>query len=186
MLKPVDAQGRLQSGWTEDGSRRDEPIACAIADAAYPSDYDVTGGVLSCGSSADSADACWPTDGGRAVLCLIDPFGRTLSLIPATGTRAPLTPRTGDPRPMAVVLDDGTHCRARVGGAWPSPAEQPDWVGYYSCDGEPYTAIWAPPSDGPDYSGVSRGPDGWTVWVGPADGHLVPHKVTTAYFVGTA
>ncbi|RDH77062.1 hypothetical protein DVS77_18525 [Mycolicibacterium moriokaense] len=186
VLKPVDSRGNVQPGWSKDDSRRDTPIDCAVVGKAYPSRYDVTTGVLSCGATADSADACWPTAGGNYLLCLQDPFTTTLSLIAATGATAPLEALTGDPAPMALVLDDGTQCRVRIGGAWPFPVEQPDWVGYYSCKGADFSAIWAPTSNGPDYSGIGKGPDGWTVWVGPSDGHLVQHKVKTAYFVGMA
>jgi hypothetical protein len=186
VLKPVDAQGNVQAGWTKDDSRRDTPLVCDVVGTTYPSRYDVTSGVLSCGGNADQADACWPTAGGSYLLCLQDPFGKSLSLIAATGVTAPMEPRSEDPVPMALILDDGTQCRVRIGGAWPFQVEQPDWVGYYSCTGTGFGAVWAPTSNGPDYSGIAKGPDGWTVWVGPEDGHLLQHKVKTAYFVGMA
>ncbi len=187
VLKPVDAQGNVQPGWSKDDSRRDSPIDCAMAGIASASPYDVTSGVRWCGATADSGDACWPTAGGAYVLCLQDAFSKSLKLIAATGATAPLEPRSADPRPMALVLDDGTRCQARIGGSWPSPAEQPDWVGYYGCKGQGFRAVWAPYNDtGPDHSGITKGPDGWTVWMGPEDGHLEQHKITTAYFVGMA
>ena len=187
VLRPVDAQGNVQAGWTKDDSRRDSPIDCAFGSAS-PSPYDVTSGVRWCGGTADSGDACWPTAGGAYVLCLRDPFSKSLALIAATGATVPLEPREGDPRPIGLVLDDGTQCRARIGGAWSSQVEHPDWVGYYYCKvpNQDFSAVWAPTSNGPDYSGITKGPDGWTVWVGPSDGHLEPHKVATAYFVGMA
>lgn len=187
VLKPVDAQGNVQAGWTKDDSRRDEPIDCALAGIASPSPYDVDqDGVRWCGITADSGDACWPTADGAYVLCLMDPMDKTLQLIAATGLSVPPEPLNEAIRPFGLLLDDGTQCRARIGGAWPSPVEQPDWVGFYGCKGQGFSAVWAPASNGSDHSGITKGPDGWTVWVGPEDGHLEQHKVKTAYFVGMA
>src|SRR4029077_14275272 len=82
------------------------------------SPYDVGTGVRWCGSNADSGDACWPTATGATVLCLADPFTTTLYLMNATGASDPVEPRSGDAVPMALALDDGTQCRAVIGGSW--------------------------------------------------------------------
>jgi hypothetical protein len=178
VLKAVDGQGNTQSGWMKDSSRRDSPIDCSYGS---PSPFDVTAGVRYCGATADSGDACWPTANGAYVLCLVDPFSKVLYLISAQGLEKPRSPLTEEPIPIGLLLDDGTQCRARNGGSWPSPVEQPDWVGYYPCDGPGFSAVW-----GPRGGGINKGPDGWTVVVGPEDGHLTAHKVTKAFFVGVA
>jgi Ca-activated chloride channel family protein len=175
VLKPVDAQGNTQSGWMKDSGRRDTPIDCSYGS---PSPFDVDGGVRSCGTTADSGDACWPTAGGSYVLCLIDPFSNVLHLISAQGANEALKSRSEEPRPMALVLDDGTQCRAVTGGAWPRQSEHPDYLVGYACGND--LIVWGP-------VGIFRkGPDGWTVEVGPSDGHLSVHKVVKAYYVGVA
>jgi hypothetical protein len=183
VLKPVDAQGNTMSGYLKDDSSRDDPIDCSFGS---PSPRDVTHGVRDCGITADSGDACWPTARGAYVLCLVDPFKNVLTLRAATGAGTPLRPPSGPPLPIGLVLDDGTQCRARIGGAWPSPDQHPDWVGFYGCTStgpDPHPAIWAP-SDSHD--GIDHGPNGWTVQVGDEHGPLTTRTVTKVYFVGLA
>lgn len=181
VLKPVDANGNTAAGWSTDTSREDAPpVDCAFG---TPSPYDVNDGVRYCSPTADSADACWPTANDTKVLCLVDPFAKVVTLLSAEELATPRKPLGHDPIPIGLVLDDGTKCRARNGGSWPSPKEQPDWVGYYSCTGPGFLAIWGPSTGG---GGIARSSDGWTVMEGPEDGHLVKHKVTKAYYVGVA
>ncbi|HEY7051572.1 MAG TPA: hypothetical protein VH496_05470 [Mycobacterium sp.] len=179
VLKPVDAKGNTSAGWTVDTSRRESPIDCSYGS---PSPYDMTDGVRYCGASADAGDACWPKPKEAAVLCLVEPFSKVLNLISANGLSTPRKPLEKDAVPMGLVLDDGTECRARNGGAWSSPEEHPDWVGYYSCDSPGgFNAVW-----GPRGSGITKGSDGWAVYVGPSDGHLTKHRVKKVYYVGVA
>lgn len=173
VLKPVDAKGNLQSGWSQDESHRDTPVDCWGS-----SPYDVGSGIRWCGGTADSGDACWPTANGAAVLCLVNPFITTLYLRNATGVNDPTEPRSGDAVPMALALDDGTQCRAVIGGAW-GPRGAPA----YTCGNGPLIGIWGTPDDG---SGIHRGPDGWTVEVGGETGASTKHTVTKAFYVGTA
>ncbi|MGH3676972.1 MAG: vWA domain-containing protein [Mycobacterium sp.] len=176
VLKPVDAEGDPHEGWTTDDSRRNDTIECSYG---TPSPYDVTDGVRFCGATADSGDACWPTSGAY-ILCLQDPFSNVLHLVGAEGLSTPREPLEDEPIPFGLVLDDGTTCRARIGGSWPVPDERPDLVGWYGCDGARWNAIWG------GESAFEKGPDGWTVIVGPSDGHLTEHKVVKAMYVGVA
>ncbi len=184
VLKPVDAQGNTMAGYVKDSRMRDQPIDCSFPE---PSPYDVGSGVRFCGSTADSGDACWPTAGAAYVLCLIDPFKTSLTLRAAVGADKTLDAPSGPPRPMGIELDDGTQCRARNGGSWPGQAENPDYVGHFSCSGGSTgggTAIvWAPRNG--DH-GIAKGPDGWTVRVGGESGPLATHRVAKAYFVAVA
>lgn len=175
VLEPVDTQGNVENGWTQDTSRSSRQIDCSFGS---PSPYDKTSGVRFCGATADSGDACWPAADAAHVYCLIDPFSNTLYYISATGLNSPIKAQTEDPYPFALLLDNGTQCRARNGGAWSNPKEHPDWVGYYAChDG----AIW-----GPQGQGIKKGFGGWTVMYGSEDSHLTNHRVTKAYYVGVA
>jgi hypothetical protein len=102
-------------------------------------------------------------------------------LIGAQGLSTPRKALSEDPIPFALVLDDGTQCRVRIGGAWSRPQEHPDWAGHYGC--KPDTAVW-----GPVGKGINKGFGGWTVEVGTIDGmgHLTEHKVAKAYYVAVA
>lgn len=183
ILKPVDAQGSTQPGYLKDERERYQPIDCSDGRSSRSA---VDPGIRDCGVTADDGNACWPTAGGSYVLCLTDPFKKVLSLRAATGTDTPLTASDKPPVPIALLLDDGTQCRVRIGGAWDSPVQHPDWVGFYGCTGTSsggMVAIWAPP-DSTD--GIERGTTGWTVQFGDSQQPMTTRTITKAYFVGMA
>ncbi|MFZ2240476.1 MAG: hypothetical protein WAV90_13240, partial [Gordonia amarae] len=183
VLKPVDRDGNLMPGFIEDDSLQKMPMDCKYGSASR---YDVTGGVVECGSSADMGDACWPTQGGSYLLCLQDPFQTTLKKRPTTNYGT-MSPRTEPARPIGIELEDGTTCRARLGGSWDSQEVHSDYTGAFACQGGTvqanYVAVWAPP--GSDH-GITKNSDGWTVEVGGSKGPLTTLRVTRAYFVGVA
>jgi hypothetical protein len=186
VLRPVDAQGNVQSGWQQDSQDRGgSPIDCSYGS---PSRYDVGGAVRSCGATADSGDACWPAADSDHVLCVRDPFTAKVDLLPAAGLTTPRKSAEHGYTPFALVLDDGRRCRARIGGAWDSPVEHPDWVGYYGCGSSAtdFTAVWAPRDETGLGDGITRDHDGWSVTVGAAQGHLTSQRVTQVYYVGVA
>jgi hypothetical protein len=121
------------------------------------------------------------------VLCLVDPFAKSLMLRPAEGATTPLDPHSEAARPMALELEDGAHCRARNGGSWSVQEQHPNYVGAFSCEGgsvhADYLGAWSGPGDD---SGITKNSDGWTVQVGGATGPLTTLKVTKAYYVGVA
>lgn len=181
VLAPVDAQGNPKPGYRAVEMNNDAPIDCTFGS---PSPYDVSHGVRFCGGTADSGDACWPTSGGAYVLCLTDPFSTDLVRRIADGATTPLNAQQGPPRPMAIELEDGTTCRARIGGSWDLQDVHPDYVGYFGCEGGSvagtYVAVWGP-ADG--NRGIVEGPDGWFVEVGDSTGPLTPLRVVKAYYV---
>ncbi|OKH83580.1 hypothetical protein EB75_08350 [Mycobacterium sp. ST-F2] len=189
VLRPVDAQGNVQSGWQVNTQSRDNsPIDCSFGS---PSPYDVGSSVRFCGGTADSADACWPAADSSHVLCVRDAFRKVVDRVPAAGLSSPRHAPERPYSPFGLILDNGLHCQARIGGAWSSPVEHPDWVGYYWCDSEGLAdplAIWAPRSDAPGGTpaGITKNKDGWSVTVGPANGHLTSQRVAQVYYVGLA
>jgi hypothetical protein len=87
--------------------------------------------------------------------------------------------------PFALVLDDGTHCRRRNGGAWGS---RPDgYLGAYSCQSPAAFVVLAPPNA----ATIDRSAPVWTVKVGalgtPGTPFPAPQtrSVTTAWVAGT-
>lgn len=86
------------------------------------------------------------------------------------------------PVPIALVLANGDHCRLRVGGAWDTQKQHPDWAGTYACSGE--DAIFAAPRD--PFYGIDTSNDAWNVQVGTFAGPLGTVAVTVAYYLTTA
>lgn len=165
VLKPVNARGDVQPGWMKDDRNRNVSIDCSDGIA---SPFDATSGVRRCYPNSEGAYACWPTAGGNYALCLVDPFTKTLKLYAAEGMAKPVGSLDGPPRPLGLLLDDGTQCRAVVGGSW-GPRGAPDYV----CgSGSPFLGIW--------------GFGGSTVEVGGETGSATTHQVKTAYYVGMA
>ncbi|MFI6041641.1 hypothetical protein ACIA8C_08390 [Nocardia sp. NPDC051321] len=173
---PFDAQGAPTAGWEVDDKVGSGPIDCSY-DEASPSA--TTDNILACSPSAAAADSCVAVANKPAALCLIDPFSTRLtryatSTVRTTGVHAPQAPT-----PIGLVLDDGTTCRLRNGGSWSRQEANPDYIGYYSCRGTGFQAIWGPP-DGP---AITQQPDGWTVQFGSDRGPLTQHRVTEALYV---
>ncbi|MCK9894202.1 hypothetical protein [Frankia sp. AgB32] len=182
-LAPVDQRGQVTSGWSVDerDDDPDSPIDCGDTSQAYPSPAGVSGDIYYCSPSAAGADACWPTPRPRRMLCLHDPFATTLSALTATALVAKVPP-AGNPVPLGLRLADGDRCRLRDGGAWGSPENHPDYVGYYSCGQG--GIVWARP-DSPA-GGIDRTTSRWTVLRGDVTGPLATVPVTEAYLVATA
>jgi hypothetical protein len=147
-------------------------------DCTEPSPAAVSDNIYSCAPTAASADVCWPTS-GLDLLCMNDPWAKELHRVRASAPLPPVSPRDR-PIPVALLLDDGTHCRLRNGGAWGYRYD--DLRGFYNC-GLPL-AVLAPMNTDP----IDRSSAVWTVKVGP-DGARDPsspppvtHPVITAWF----
>ncbi|TSE00806.1 VWA domain-containing protein [Skermania sp. ID1734] len=181
VLRPVDKQGNTTAGWLKNTtySWADDATGHQI-DCTYGevSKHTVTPGVFECSPSAATADACWPTASGRYALCLVDPLSHQVVLYSANFDDTPSS-APSDPSPIELVLDDGSHCRARYGGAWSRQEQNPDLVGTYGCSTNPssFVAVWGD---------IQRTAAGWSVEVGGSTGPLHTQEVVTAYFVGVA
>jgi hypothetical protein len=151
-----------------------------------PSPVTVSAQVAICFPTALYAMACWPARAANYALCFRDAWSHLLYQLP-TGARFDTAAVTAPARPvpLALLLADGDHCNIRDGGAWTSPSQHPDWVGYYSCtkDG----AVWASRQAG-NSAGIDETTGSWSVRVGALSGagSLSVQRVITAYFVGTA
>jgi len=89
------------------------------------------------------------------------------------------------PEPFALLLDDGTQCRLRNGGAW--GGRDDNYWGAYGFPGENPAVLVPAQSAAP---AVDRSHPLWTVKVGPLGSpneHFPPpetHAVATAWFAG--
>jgi hypothetical protein len=163
-LTPV-AAGKAAKGWsTIDESNQ-------LVDCSSPSRSAVNNDIMECSPTSADAGACWTAPEGF-VLCIRDPWRKTLAFIPATTTVPTIAPHV--PEPLALSLADGSHCSLRLGGSWPARPEGPEYNGTYSCADQPFRAVWGDI----DKSGGAT----WTVHVGESTGPLRTVGVAEAYF----
>jgi hypothetical protein len=154
----------------------------AVTDCTTPSPSAVANNVYYCSPSAAGAGTCWPSTPG-SLLCVDNPWDKRLHRVTYGGLLPPLQP-TAIPEPFAMLLDDGTRCLIRNGGAWGGRAD--GYVGTYGCGD--LAVLWLP-SRGPGTC-IDRSTPAWTVQVGqvgtPTTNFPVPqtHTVTSAWFAG--
>jgi hypothetical protein len=177
---PVGPNGEPANGYQEVPSGGN---VTSVSDCTTPSLSAVADDIYSCSPSAAGADPCWASTPG-SLLCLDDPWNKQLHRVTYTGTLPPVqAPAISDP--VALLLDDGTRCRLRNGGAW--GGRDDGYVGVYGCGGAD-AVLWLP-SQGPGTC-VDRSMAAWTVKTGqlgmPTE-HFPPPQtrtVTTAWFAG--
>jgi hypothetical protein len=143
--------------------------------------------VYYCSPSAANAGTCWPSTPG-SLLCVDDPWSKRLHRV-SYGGQLPHVQPAATADPFALLLDDGTRCLLRNGGAW--GGRDDGYVGVYGC-GDPSSnvaVLWLP-SQGAG-SCIDRDMP-WTVKVGqlglPGE-HFPPPQtrtVSTAWFAGAA
>ena len=185
VLRPFATGGGPAAGWSIEPSQSN----VNVVDCSYPSPSPASKspGIQSCSPAAAGADACFFARGSTSGLCLQDPFSTTLARVEATGSVSyDLAPPT-KARPLGLLLDDGTACRLRNGGAWSGQVTNPAYVGYYSCHApgsSDWIVVWGDPSDTDD--GITRSAGSWTVQVGDSESPLTTRVVQKAYYVGTA
>lgn len=157
-----------------------------VTDCTTPSPSAVADDVYYCSPSAAGAGTCWPST-PESLLCVDDPWSNHVHRVSYAGQLPPVRP-TATPDPFAVVLDDGTRCLLRNGGAWGGRAD--GYVGVYGCGdpGSNLAVLWLP-SQGAGTC-FDRSMPLWTVKVGqlgtPTDQFPPPQTrgVTTAWFAG--
>ncbi|OBJ56175.1 hypothetical protein A9W95_14220 [Mycobacterium sp. 1423905.2] len=177
----VDGTGKPANGYQELSSA---PANVADVFGCVESPAAVAADIYACAPSAAAADVCWPSTPG-SLLCVNDPWARGLHRV----TTAPLgraqPPST--PSPFALLLDDGTQCRLRNGGAW--GGRDDGLVGAYGCPDDNPAVLVPVRSDG-KASAIDRSRALWTVQIGSlgsGEPHLPPpetRSVVTAWFAG--
>jgi hypothetical protein len=180
----VDANGQPINGYRQvptpqDPSNVADVFGCAASPAAVADD------IYYCAPAAAGADVCWPSTQGT-LLCLNNPWDKGLHRVAYTDPLPHVQPPPTS-APFALLLDDGTQCRLRNGGAW--GGRDDGLVGAYGCPNENPAVLVAVRSQGGE-SAIDRSQPLWTVKVGAlgsGDAHLPPPQtrtVTTAWFAG--
>ena len=100
-----------------------------VTDCTTPSPSAVGDDIYYCSPSAAGADTCWPSTPG-SLLCLDDPWDKRLHRV-TYGGQLPHVQPGAITDPFALLLDDGTRCRLRNGGAW--GGRDDGYVGVYGC-----------------------------------------------------
>jgi hypothetical protein len=160
----------------------------SVTDCSTPSLSAVDADIYSCAPSAAGADPCWPST-SETLLCVGDPWDNRLHRVSYSGPLPHVQPGAVTD-PFALLLDDGTRCRLRIGGAW--GGRDDGYVGVYGCGAADsnLAVLWLP-SAGPGTC-VDRSTPAWTVKVGqlgaPNEHFPAPQTrtVTTAWFAGAS
>ncbi len=185
-MVPVDARGQPVNGYremptSENPTNLPNVFGCDVSPAAVAND------IYYCGPDAAGADVCWPSTPGT-LLCLNDPWDKELRRFAYADT-LPRAQPAATPEPLALLLDDGTRCRLRNGGAW--GGRDDGLAGAYGCPDET-PAVLVPITVKAGESAIDRSQPLWTVKVGSlgaSDAHFPPPQtrtVTTAWFAGDA
>lgn len=181
----VNANGQPINSYRESSNPGDTGGVPPVSDCEG-SPAAVSGGVYECSPSAAAADVCWPSTGGT-LLCVDDPWSKELHRL-APGDPLPQVHPAATPEPFALLLEDGSRCRLRNGGAW--GGRDDNLTGYYSCyDGAP--VVLGPMDPKPGESAIDRSRPVWTVKVGQlgaGEAHMPPPQtraVVTAWFAST-
>ncbi|HEV7360710.1 MAG TPA: hypothetical protein VGN92_06410 [Mycobacterium sp.] len=177
----VGSQGQAVNGFHETPPEGNVAVVndCVASPAA------VADNVYACSPSVAGAATCWPSTPG-SLLCVDDPWDQRLHRVSYLGQLLPVRPPASS-EPYALLLDDGTRCLLRNGGAW--GGRDDGYVGGYGCsNGTPNSAVLCRP-DAQTCIDDRTGPV-WTVKVGQlgaANPHFPPpqtHAVVNAWFAG--
>ncbi|MDP7707467.1 hypothetical protein [Mycobacterium sp. TY815] len=167
---------QLVSGYREVYNSPDK----RLSSCGEPSPAAVTANVYLCTPYAEGADVCWAA-ASTSMLCLDDPWSKGLRRYTYNTTLLQQVYPEDNPKPYALLLEDGTRCRLLVGGTrWVRPD---GYIQAYSCGlkaGSDLSVMM--PSD---LSPINRSSPLWTVVVGVKDSTLQTHSVATAWFAGS-
>ena len=125
---PVGLGGEPINGYREAASQGN---VTAVSDCTTSSPSAVADNIYYCSPSAAGAGTCWPST-ADSLLCMTDPWDKQLHRVTYTGPLPHVQPPAVTD-PFALLLDDGTRCFLRNGGAW--GGRDDGYVGVYGCDG---------------------------------------------------
>jgi hypothetical protein len=156
-----------------------------VSRCVSPSPAAVSGNIYACDPSESAAEVCWPAP--ASVLCLFDPWSKTLRRFPSPGALPAVDP-PANPMPFALLLDDGTRCILPNGFDFGGGSD--GRMPVYGCGQATWSSgvVVAPGTD--PAAAINRSRPVWTVIVGQLGppntpmGFVAEHSVTTAWFAG--
>ncbi|MFY2860690.1 hypothetical protein ACOJVU_13120 [Mycobacterium sp. THU-M104] len=179
----VGPDGQPLNGYQETPSQGN---VATVDQCTTPSPSAVAGDIYYCSPSAADAGTCWPAKPG-SLLCIDNPWDMRMHRVGYGGPLPPVQP-VATPDPFALVLDDGTRCLLRNGGAW--GGRDDGYVGVYGC-GDPgahLAILWLSGQDAGTC--IDRSAPVWVVKVGQVGTSSTPfpppqtRAVTTVWFAG--
>ncbi|MGH3677500.1 MAG: hypothetical protein ACRDU5_17535 [Mycobacterium sp.] len=157
-----------------------------VSGCPRPSPAAVGDNIYACEPSEAAAEVCWP--GPASVLCLIDPWSKTLRRFPSPGALPAVDPPV-TPIPFALLLDDGTRCILPNGIDFGGGAD--GRVAVYGCGQRTWSfGVLVAPGEDPAQA-IDRSQPLWKVIVGRLGpptaqmGFVSEHTVTTAWFAAS-
>jgi hypothetical protein len=172
----VGPDGQAINGYQEAPPQGNVPMVTCTS----PSPSAVAANIYYCSPTAAGAGTCWPSTPG-SLLCVDNPWDKSLHRVTYGGSLPPVQP-TASPDPFALLLDDGTRCLFRNGGAW--GWRDDGYEGAYYCGN--LAVLWLP-SQGPGTC-IDRSGPVWTVKVGELGAQgtspAQTRAVTTAWLAG--
>ena len=154
-----------------------------LSGCVRPSPAAVSDNIYACDPNEAAAQVCWPAPG--SVLCLVDPWSKSLRRFPSPGA-LPAVSRPATPMPFALRLDDGTPCVLPNGVDLGGRADE-RYAAYFCGRGSSSQGILVDPGQDPA-TAIDRSQPVWTVRVGQLGppltplGFLAQHNVKTAWF----
>ena len=145
----------------------------------------MSGNIYACDPSESAAEVCWPAP--ASVLCLFDPWSKTLRRFPSPGALPAVDP-PANPMPFALLLDDATRCILPNGLT--SAVVQTAGCRCTGVDGDVVEWRCSGSRYGSCSAAINRSRPVWTVIVGQLGppntpmGFVAEHSVTTAWFAG--
>ncbi|WP_143695103.1 VWA domain-containing protein [Williamsia sp. 1135] len=180
--RPFTRSGGTAPGWLKDTTRNSYGYFGCDA-ASVPGVVD--DGIYWCsGPSGDGQGPCAPTVGSNYVLCVTDPFTKTLTLVAPTRPLPGAKPVAASPElPLGLVLADGTQCRYIKNRGVAPGGGRAGWSAPYNC-GAPRDQLFVWAGQGADP--IERTGSGWVVQVGGPDANVRQVSVTEAVYIGFA
>lgn len=154
-LNPEAAQAEIEhfTPFNADGQIRfavedldpGQPFSGYLEGSCHASPVASADDVYQCGTTAHNLAACWRADAysfGPVFACMHSPDDESVVFVqPTEGDPEPAEAEE-DPSPWQVILEDGSNCRVRLGGAWPGPPEGTVWS--HGCEGGQIAALVLP------------------------------------------
>lgn len=184
-FRAVNRAGEVQPGFKIDSEKYHDSFSRTCGTGKVSDEKDI----LECGISADQLPVCYPNGNreNRTAYCARDPEEKIIYEIPIDEDIQRYDPEL-PVQPWKLVLENGTKCTIRIGGAWGSASD--GRIGTYLCDSS-NEVILSFPGD-PFKHGIDRSDKVWFAQLGsmglPNSDLSRPHfiGVKTAYFAATA
>ena len=184
-FRAVNRAGEVQPGFKVDSEKYHDSFSRTCGTGKVSEEKDI----LECGISADQLPVCYPNGNreNKTAYCASDPEEKIIYEIPIDENIQRYDPEL-PVQPWKLVLENGTKCTIRTGGAWGSASD--GRIGTYLCDSN-NEVILSFPGD-PFKHGIDQNDKVWFAQLGsiglPNSDLSPPHFVgiKTAYFAATA